>query len=186
MRFYSAYRLKRFGLDGVVDFLFSPEDHDTPVGVSPEKLRRLPDEFYELQVTQVRHTPAASKPNPKLLLDIIREVGGQPQNSAYVGDSLFKDVAMARDANVFDVHAAYGESQRLPEYKLLQRIRHWTEDDVQREAQITREGHHFQPSAVLHDNFAEIFRHCDFTAPSKEPEPEDRLKERPGDLEEDG
>lgn len=30
MEFYSAYRLKRFGLDGVIDILFSPEDHVVP------------------------------------------------------------------------------------------------------------------------------------------------------------
>src|SRR4051794_21961380 len=39
MSFYSAYRLKRFGLDGVIDALFSPEDHIVPAGVSLDKLR---------------------------------------------------------------------------------------------------------------------------------------------------
>ncbi|MCW2319317.1 FMN phosphatase YigB (HAD superfamily) [Rhodoblastus acidophilus] len=34
MSFYSGYRLKRFGLDGVIDVLFSPEDHDMPAGIS--------------------------------------------------------------------------------------------------------------------------------------------------------
>jgi FMN phosphatase YigB (HAD superfamily) len=57
MAFYSAYRLKRFGLDGVIDVLFSPQDHGTPAGVSMDRLRRLPDDFYELQVTETRHTP---------------------------------------------------------------------------------------------------------------------------------
>jgi hypothetical protein len=42
MGFYSAYRLKRFGLDGVIDVLFSPKDHEVPAGVSVEKLRRHP------------------------------------------------------------------------------------------------------------------------------------------------
>jgi hypothetical protein len=73
MAFYSAYRLKRFGLDGVIDVLFSPQDHDTPAGISMDRLRRLPDEFYELQVTETRHTPPGElKPNPRVLLDIIR------------------------------------------------------------------------------------------------------------------
>ncbi|PDT13880.1 hypothetical protein CO670_25970 [Rhizobium sp. J15] len=45
MAFYSAYRLKRFGLDGVIDIMFSPEDHDMPSGVSVDSMRRLPEEF---------------------------------------------------------------------------------------------------------------------------------------------
>ena len=165
MGFYSAYRLKRFGLDGVIDVLFSPADHDTPKGVSLERMRRLPDEFYELQVTQVRHTPPGElKPNPKVLLDIVRSIGASVEQCAYVGDSLFKDVAMARDVGIFDIHAQYGESQRLPEYSLLQRVSHWTEEDVQREHAITKKGLDFTPSAVLKETFAEIYMYCDFQA----------------------
>jgi FMN phosphatase YigB (HAD superfamily) len=165
MAFYSAYRLKRFGLDGVIDVLFSPEDHDVPTGVSVDKLRRLPDEFYELQVTETRHTPPGElKPNPRVLLDILQVIGAKADRCAYVGDSLFKDVAMARDVGVFDIHAKYGESQRRPEYSLLQRVSHWTEADVQRERGIIAKGHTFEPSAVLKDTFAEIFIYCDFKA----------------------
>lgn len=163
MCFYSAYRLKRFGLDGVIDVLFSPEDHDTPAGISLDRMRRLPDDFYELHVTEIRHTPRGElKPNPRVLLDIITSVGALKERCAYVGDSLFKDVAMARDGGVFDVHAQYGESQRRPEYGLLQRVSHWTEGDVQREREITAKGHDFTPSAVLKDTFAEIFKYCEF------------------------
>ena len=163
MCFYSAYRLKRFGLDGVIDVLFSPEDHDTPSGVSLDRLRRLPDDFYELHVTEIRHTPPGElKPNPRVLLDIINSVGARKERCAYIGDSLFKDVAMARDVGVFDVHAQYGESQRRPEYGLLQRVSHWTEHDVQREKEIIVKGHDFTPSAVLKDTFAEIFIYCEF------------------------
>jgi hypothetical protein len=104
------------------------------------------------------------KPNPRVLLDIIKTVGAKAERCAYIGDSLFKDVAMARDVGVFDVHAQYGESQRCPEYKLLQRVSHWTEADVQREREITTKGHDFTPSAVLKDSFAEIFMYCDFVA----------------------
>lgn len=163
MRFYSSYRLKRFGLDGVIEILFSPKDHDMPAGVPLDRLRRFPDDFYELQVTKVMHTPPGElKPNPKVLREMIEMVGSSPDRCAYVGDSIFKDVAMAREVGVFDVHAQYGEPQERPEYELLQRVSHWTEDDVQREAAITARGHDFVPSAVLKDCFAEIFIHCDF------------------------
>jgi FMN phosphatase YigB (HAD superfamily) len=163
MSFYSAYRLKRFGLDGVIDILFSPEDHDVPVGVSLDAMRPFADEFYELQVTEIRHTPPGElKPNPKVLLDIIDAVGSAPHRCAYIGDSKFKDVAMARDAGIFDVHAKYGESQRRPEYELLQRVSHWTREDVRREAEIAARHQDIVPSAVLKGSFAEIFIYCDF------------------------
>ena len=164
MSFYSAYRLKRFGLDGVIDVLFSPEDHAVPAGVALDSLRRLPDDFYELQVTELRHTPPGElKPNPRILLEIIEAVGASIDRCAYVGDSLFKDVAMSRDAGVYDVHAQYGESQRRPEYRLLQDVSHWTQKDVDRERQITAKGHDFKPTAILKDAFAEIFIYCEFT-----------------------
>jgi FMN phosphatase YigB (HAD superfamily) len=63
-------------------------------------------------------------------------VGSSTGRCAYVGDSLFKDVAMAREVGVFDIHAKYGESQRREEYSLLRHVSHWTEADVQREKAV--------------------------------------------------
>ncbi|MCW2319169.1 hypothetical protein M2322_004738 [Rhodoblastus acidophilus] len=126
-------------------------------------MRRLPDDFYELQVTKIQHTPLGElKPNPRVLLEIIEAIGATKERCAYIGDSLFKDVAMARDVGVYDVHAAYGESQKRPEYRLLQDVSHWNDKDVQREKEIIEKGHDFTPAAVLKDSFAEIFIYCDF------------------------
>ena len=165
MAFYSAYRLKRFGLDGVIDVLFSPADHELPDGVSVEQLRSLPDEFYELQVTETRHTPPGElKPNPVLLNNIIDQVGADKSETVYVGDSLYKDVAMAQAAGVIDIHAKYGEGQRLEKYNILRRVSHWSEADVQREKQIL-EQNVTQPGVVLGVSFEEIFRYFSFKAP---------------------
>lgn len=163
MAFYSAYRLKRFGLDGVIDVLYSPKDHVIPANTSLDQLRRLPDDYYELQVTKTKHTPAGElKPNPKILLDIINSEGASVDNCVYIGDSLFKDVAMARDVGILDVYAEYGVSQDKPKYSLLQRVSHWTEEDIIREKEIGARGHDFEPSIVLKSSFSEIFMYCDF------------------------
>ncbi|MCJ8324767.1 MAG: hypothetical protein HRU29_05070 [Rhizobiales bacterium] len=69
---------------------------------------------------------------------------------------------MARDVGVLDVHAEYGASQVNPEYGLLQRVSHWTEQDIKRENEIITKGHNFEPSVVLKGSFSEIFMHCDF------------------------
>ncbi|GGB03544.1 hypothetical protein GCM10011491_34640 [Brucella endophytica] len=161
--FYSAYRLKRLGLDGIIDIMFCPEDHDTPEGVSLSKLRTRADDSYGLQVTQILHTPRGElKPNVKILHEIINVANADPARCAYVGDSLFKDIAMARDAGIFDVYAKYGESQRRPEYDLLRSVSHWTQEDVERERSIMETKLDFTPSATLHECFAEIFKFCDF------------------------
>ena len=166
MAFYSAYRLKRFGLDGVIDILYSPADHELPEGVTLERLRSLPDDFYELQVTETRHTPPGElKPNPRLLNIILEETGAIKEETVYVGDSIFKDVAMAQAAGVADIHAKYGEGQRLPKYDILRRVSHWSEEDVQRERAILSQSV-TPPTAILEKAFDEIFQYCTFTGPS--------------------
>ncbi len=109
LSFYSGYRLKKLGLDGVIDYLYCPKDHDLPTGIEVAQIRSLPDEFYQLQITDIRHTaPNELKPNARLLREIITDIKVKPEECVYVGDSLFKDVAMAQDAGVHDVYAEYG------------------------------------------------------------------------------
>ena len=73
------------------------------------------------------------KPNPEVLLDIIREIGRVPSECVYLGDSKMKDVAMAQDAGVTDVLAGYGAVQHQEEYNLLREVSHWPDVDVKRE-----------------------------------------------------
>lgn len=161
--FYSAYRLKWLGLDGVIDTMFCPEDHDVPEGVSLSELRNRSEESYGLQVTRIMHTPRGElKPNVKILREIINVAHSDSSRCAYVGDSLFKDIAMARDAGIFDIYAKYGEAQRRPEYDLLRSVSHWTQEDVDRERTIVEAKLTFEPTATLHECFAEIFKFCDF------------------------
>lgn len=155
--FYSAWRLRELHLDGVVDYLYSPPDHDFPEGVTPEMLRSRPPEAYELEKTEYRETPrGVLKPDPQILKRILRELGISASETAYVGDSLMKDVAMAQDADVVDVLAQYGAVKDRNAYRLLQQVSHWTEDDVRRESQIN-DRPDIAPSYTLHDRFDEIF-----------------------------
>ncbi|MBX2859752.1 MAG: HAD family hydrolase, partial [Vampirovibrio sp.] len=117
MAFYTNYRVRKLKLDNVLDILFSPEDHELPKGLSPEQLRMYPPATYEFKHTQHKHTPPGElKPNPKILSEIIHSVGSNPDECVYVGDSLMKDIAMAQEAQVADVHAAYGSAQHTDAY----------------------------------------------------------------------
>lgn len=150
---YTSHRLARLGLDGVLDYLYAPEDHQIPADLDPS---RLTDNDLSLNETEVRHTPAGQlKPAPDILLGILDEVGVDPGRAIYVGDSQMKDVAMAAQAGVFSVHAAYGEAQDRPEYKLLQRVSHWTDADIERETLIRAAPAH-EPNATLQEGIWEI------------------------------
>ena len=103
---------------------------------------------------QHRYLPeGVIKPNPEVLLDIIREINRVPGECIYLGDSLMKDIAMAQDAGVADVYAEYGAVQHKEEYELLRKVSHWTDDDVKREQATSRRT--VKPSHTI-SNFSEI------------------------------
>lgn len=155
LSFHAASRLRALGLDGIVDYLYSPTDHDLPEGVSFEDLRTLPPDRYGLRRTQHRHTPLGHlKPDVAILKEIVDELGVL-EETAYVGDSLMKDVAMARNAGVIDVLAQYGAVQHLENYELLRRLSHWSDSDVEREKEIMAQPA-VEPSYVLNESFGEL------------------------------
>lgn len=154
MEFYSMIRIKELGLDGVIDQLYSPADHPQPEGFGKQ---------HAFERTEQRFTPPGElKPNPKVLLDIIADQGLSPSEAIYVGDSLMKDILMAQEAGVTDVHARYGEAHDTEAYACLRRVTHWTPEDVEKERQhlVTRE---IKPSFVLADSFTELLEMFDFT-----------------------
>lgn len=165
MAFYSNYRIRYFCLDGLIDYIYSPKDHDIPRGLSTEQIRRYPASHYELKKTIHCHTPAGVlKPSEQLLLSIIAEVGGTVEDTLYVGDNLVKDILMAQRARVRNAWAKYGEAHRRTDldYNLLRAVTHWPDEMVQNE----RDGN-VQPGITLHEGFSEVFEHFEFEGRSK-------------------
>jgi phosphoglycolate phosphatase-like HAD superfamily hydrolase len=157
MAFYSNYRVRRLGLDGVFDFMFSPKDHDIPESISLKDIRKYPVSHYEFRYTKQERTPKDSlKPDAIVLLKIIEDLGIDKSECVYVGDSPTKDVAMAQDARVADVYAKYGKAQHTDAYALLREVTHWSDADVEREKREV------QPSTILESNFGEILSHFHF------------------------
>lgn len=160
--FYTSYRIRRLDLDGTLDFLYSPADHDLPRGLTADQIRHYPKDAYQLQGTEHRHTPAGElKPNPDILRSIMHDVGAARTETAYVGDSLMKDIAMAQDCGVHDVFAEYGKAQDRSEYELLKQVTHWTDEDVERERQINARGK-VAPTYVLHGTLSDILEIFNF------------------------
>lgn len=161
MAFYSNYRVRRLGLDGVFDHIFSPSDHDVPASIPLEEIRKYPSSHYEFRYTTHQHTPkGALKPNVEVLLDIVAKLGVTASDCIYVGDSLQKDIAMARDAGVMDAYALYGRAQHTDAYALLREVTHWSDQDVEREKKISER--EIQPGITLKKQFSELLDHVEF------------------------
>lgn len=152
--FYTNYRFRKLGLDGLVDYLYSPEDHLMPADTPSTRYYDV--DSYAFKKTIHHFTPEGElKPNPHLLRDIISDLTAAIEEVVYVGDNILKDVFMAQQAGVTDVHAAYGASQHRPEYELLRKVTHWTPDMIERERRALRRGG-LVPTYVLDKAFSQI------------------------------
>lgn len=161
MEFYTKSRIKKLGLDGIIDYVYTPQEHGTPAGISLKDMRFYPEEYYKLRFTTLRPTPKGKKkPNPEVLLGIIKDINAPIEKTIYIGDSLVKDVLMAQSASVTDVYAKYGVAHKRKEYELLRKVTHWMPEEVEREKRINERDVH--PSYILKKKFRKILRMFDF------------------------
>ena len=157
--FWTRWRIKRTGLDGLIDVLYSAPDHDLVAGVRLDQLRtgKYTNESYELEHTKICETKIDRfKPNSEILKKIMDEQGRKPEECAYLGDSLMKDIAMAQESGVLDIHAAYGEAQKKEEYDLLRRVTHWSDETVKREKELSAGKRIVIPNYTCKESISEI------------------------------
>lgn len=170
LAYATTQRLKAFDLDGVLDVLYSPQDHDRPTNLDLEEIRSMDASHYALQKTVHHHTPPGElKPNPDILQAIIADLGARKEDCVYVGDKLVKDVKMARDAGVLDVWARYGSKIHTDEYALLRRVTHWKQSAVAKEAttiavesSATSNQDEHVPVSITLDSFEGLLTHVRF------------------------
>lgn len=156
--YYSKKRLKALKLDGIVDHIFFPKEKIKP-GIKVHQFRSRSQEEYTLQYTKSHLLPKDDKkPNPKTLTDILKKLSLKKEEVLFVGDSLMKDISMANDAGVLSVWAKYGAHPNPEEYQLLQKVSHWTDQDIEREKEI-RKRTDIRPDYVLENHFGEIFNY---------------------------
>ena len=164
MAFYANYRIRKLGLDGVLDFVYSPEDHVLPFGIDQNEIRKYKPAHYEFRYSKQRHTPKRSKKPDILVLNaIVSEIGVDKKFCVYLGDNRMKDVAMAQDCGVDDVWAKYGESHRREEYELLKKVTHWTAEEVERERKLA-ERNAVNPTYILDEGLFQIHDHFEFAS----------------------
>jgi phosphoglycolate phosphatase-like HAD superfamily hydrolase len=95
------------------------------------------------------------KPDPSVLLEICGDEGVSTDQTAYVGDSMARDMLMAQSAGVTAIWAQYGASSRRAQYELLVRVTHWTDEDVERERHLQAKAALVKPDYTL-SQFSQI------------------------------
>jgi phosphoglycolate phosphatase-like HAD superfamily hydrolase len=151
--FYTNYRIRKLGLDGLVDFVYYPKDHEVPDNI--DSIRKYPPSHYQLKRTRQRYIPDnKQKPDPSILRGIVEDIKADNDRTVYVGDSLVKDIYMAQQAKIIDVYARYGKSHNRMGYDLLRAVTHWTPEMVEKEKRIDE--NNIVPGFILKSQFSEL------------------------------
>ncbi|MBF0556106.1 MAG: HAD family hydrolase [Nitrospirae bacterium] len=110
--------------------------------------------FPEEKITELSNHQM--KPDPLVLEEICKVENVSLNEAAYVGDSIARDILMAKKIGVFGIWAKYGSTLHSDDYEKLVRISHWTKEDVQREKQLKKEAYSIQPDFIIENSFTEI------------------------------
>ncbi|HSR68301.1 MAG TPA: HAD-IA family hydrolase [Acidobacteriota bacterium] len=148
----SYHRLRLLGVDHYFKHLYAL-DGELLQHPDPERGEELnPPQGLVREVPRVER-----KPNPELLRDICAREGVDKSKCWYVGDSLTRDISMAKQAGVQAVWARYGTEFPARHWKTVVEVTHWTEEDVERERRLKQLFSQVQPDFTI-DSFAELKR----------------------------
>lgn len=120
------YRLSKLGIDHLFRRVYvSNSQYDRP-GYIPSSDK-----------TQVVH---GKKPNPALLLQILQDENVGLTEAIYIGDSLTKDIYMAKEAGILSIICKYPTKSNAEDlYSQLVAITNWTECDFKYESELRNE-----------------------------------------------
>jgi len=121
---------------------------------NPETARAWLEGFPMHKVVELSHQQR--KPDETVLLEICMREQSNPELTSYIGDSVARDMLMAKRAGVFAIWAAYGAQYDTLYYQKLVRISHWTSDDIARESRLREEAKLIRPDYICHESFSEI------------------------------
>jgi phosphoglycolate phosphatase-like HAD superfamily hydrolase len=144
------FRLNRLGVKHLISRLYAPGhvtkemDH---LAMSDDFIRVLP--------------PTDRKPNPQTLIDICSQYRVAGSDALYVGDSLVRDVYMAKSAGLYAAWAKFGTLYDKALWPKLVRVTHWTEADVERERILRHESRGTEPDCTL-DRFNDLTHYFEF------------------------
>tara|TARA_R110000851_G_scaffold35348_1_gene93038 strand:+ start:382 stop:1239 length:858 start_codon:yes stop_codon:yes gene_type:complete len=122
--------------------------------VRPEVGRRWLSDFPMERVTELSHHQR--KPSSDVLEEICQKESIGPGDTVYIGDSIARDMMMAKAVGVLAVWAKYGTNNARDDYAALVRVTHWSDADVKREKDLKEQSVGIEPDFVLEHSFSEI------------------------------
>jgi phosphoglycolate phosphatase len=148
-------RLRRLKIVDFFSAIYCREKPETNHPASDtEKVKSWFDDFpmhkiYELSNNQM-------KPNKAILKEICKNECVCECQAIYIGDSLSRDVLMAKNAGIYSVWAKYGAVTDSEDYRKLVRISHWTKQDKEMDVQHKREAKGVFADHTIEKSFDEI------------------------------
>lgn len=119
------YRLKKLGID----------NYFKEVYVSDSLYKHI----NTIQSSPKTHIVHGKKPNAEVLKEICYEEKVSIYETVYIGDSLSKDMLMAKQAGITSIWCDFPRENIGDLYSKLVAISHWKEEDFQREQQYKNE-----------------------------------------------
>lgn len=120
------YRLKKLGVDKLFHAVYvSDSQYDRPRYILSSPKTKI---------------VSGKKPNPKLLREICQQESVLLSEAIYIGDSLTKDIYMAKEAGIISIQCKYpcNPEETKKWYDQLVAISHWTNEDFRQEAELKR------------------------------------------------
>jgi FMN phosphatase YigB (HAD superfamily) len=157
----AAFRLRKLGVLPHLSRLYALEhfglEHPEPERSDP--VQRGTD--------TVRIVPRTRrKPDPDVLRWICEQETLVPHEVVYVGDSIARDIGMAKAAGCWAAWAKYGTAFSAEAWQRLVGISHWTREDVARAEKAQREFGSAMPDVVLESSLEDLFKYFEFTGTS--------------------
>lgn len=155
----AEYRLHKLGLSAFFARLYAVEHVGEP--------HPAPDQMQPVTPVQsVRPLMLHErKPDKRVLDEICTHEGVPPSGALYVGDSIVRDIGMARAAGVHSAWAKYGTKYSPEHWQRLVRVTHWTAEDVERAQKAASLYSTAQPDVVLDSSFSELLSYFEFCRP---------------------
>ncbi|WP_082613636.1 HAD family hydrolase [Bosea sp. Root483D1] len=149
--FAAAGRVERLNIGEIFSKIYCREKGVSiiPSNYAGTKKYKIASKIFEIPSHEM-------KPNPKILLEIASVENVNIDKVIYVGDSISKDILMAKRAGCFAVWAKYGTHTDREMYEKLVRISHWTQSDIDREKNYAVEAKTVVPDFVCERSLDEI------------------------------
>ena len=152
---YVSRRLRQLDIDLLLAAVSAPEDHGIPDDTPADVVRRAPASAVMARTEHLPFSPSLRKPDPRTLDELSSRFDVPRDRTLYVGDSLARDMLLARKAGLIEAWARYGRPNDAAQYEQLVKVSYWTAEDVAIERDLAARAALSPPTNVI-DSFDQL------------------------------